>query len=402
MLLTDEGNTMANRETSLKSLFESLEVEKEWGRVFMIMPFEARHADELYEVVKFVCKLHNLKLVRGDHRAEGGVFIRNILKEIKKAEIILVDLTGLNKNVLYELGIAHVLNDDVILLCPEAKERIGAKDKILPANLRAFQYVEFDQFTARGRKKLIDDLFEIIEDIMRKTRPKIIPGVLERTNQLIKDLDELLRLSPKKLSGETVWFSGGLSAFAIHPNEPFDAAELDDPSDAKRYQKALQTEKKRLIELAQKGCLIKCILGVPNKRFIRPRKGGYIGYRLCHLLAFLEGRAKGSKKALPNIEWMVSGFRQKNFYIIGRRSCMEGFKRENRRGFPLTFRQTNSYVVDANIEMYNILFKELEKDRFGKELPWEPIEAYRETLRKDTIKAVKAAMKLFPPKVLPC
>jgi hypothetical protein len=47
--------------------------------------------------------------VRGDLSQRPGSILAQIVKEISHATVVVADITGLNPNVFYELGIAHQL-----------------------------------------------------------------------------------------------------------------------------------------------------------------------------------------------------------------------------------------------------------------------------------------------------
>ena len=42
--------------------------------------------------------------------------MRDIIEPIYKADVVIADLTGLNPNVMYELGIAHTFNKKTIII----------------------------------------------------------------------------------------------------------------------------------------------------------------------------------------------------------------------------------------------------------------------------------------------
>src|SRR5687768_15710073 len=71
---------------------------------------ERRRADGLLEsVVVPACEEHDLVAVRADRIAEGGHVTLQVLEHCAGAKMAVADLTGGNKNVLYEVGIRHAL-----------------------------------------------------------------------------------------------------------------------------------------------------------------------------------------------------------------------------------------------------------------------------------------------------
>ncbi len=57
----------------------------------------------------------SVEYIRGDHVLDADI-IRSIWDNLCQATHVLVDLTGLNANVALELGIAHTLGRNVLLV----------------------------------------------------------------------------------------------------------------------------------------------------------------------------------------------------------------------------------------------------------------------------------------------
>lgn len=168
----------------------------------------------------------------------------------------------------------------------------------------------------------------------------------ERTRLINKDLRTLLnRIDPSK---ETVWTSAFLSTFAISPDDPY-------PDDQQEYLGLLLKERDLLLELARRGCTIKCIVSPANSNHIRHAGIEYASKRTERLLDFVSGK----DKALNFIDWAVSELGMKNLYIIGRLSCFEGFKKGIQQGYDFTLRQTSADLVSANIDVYSRFFNDL-------------------------------------------
>lgn len=83
-------------------------------KVFMIMPFEDKFF-EVYEMLKRQFEKEFIFSHAGDEDNQQNI-LKDIIQAIYKADIIIADLTGLNANVFYELGVAHTLNKKVIII----------------------------------------------------------------------------------------------------------------------------------------------------------------------------------------------------------------------------------------------------------------------------------------------
>lgn len=99
---------------------------------FHVTAFGPPWARQTRELVRAACP-DDVEYVRGDQVLEPDI-IRSIWDEICRATHIVVDLTGLNANVLVELGIAHALGRNVLLISqdqePERYFRALAKHRV--------------------------------------------------------------------------------------------------------------------------------------------------------------------------------------------------------------------------------------------------------------------------------
>lgn len=84
------------------------------AKVFVIMPF----ADEFFESYEMLKSRFYDEFDfshAGDEDNQQNI-LADIIPPIYNADIVLADLTGLNPNVMYELGIAHSLNKKTIMI----------------------------------------------------------------------------------------------------------------------------------------------------------------------------------------------------------------------------------------------------------------------------------------------
>jgi nucleoside 2-deoxyribosyltransferase len=88
-------------------------------RCFHVTAFGPRWADETMTVVSDACR-PSIEYVRGDKVLAPDI-LRSIWDEICRATHIVVDLTGLNANVAFELGIAHTLGRNLLLISQDAQ-----------------------------------------------------------------------------------------------------------------------------------------------------------------------------------------------------------------------------------------------------------------------------------------
>lgn len=108
---------------------------------FIIMPFESLEfincngdrlllgkddLDFLYNMYlkKAVESFSNntIKLFVKRYESHSGNFMKGIVNDLYKADIVIAEITGLNPNVMYELGIRHTLKDNTILIAQDKNQ----------------------------------------------------------------------------------------------------------------------------------------------------------------------------------------------------------------------------------------------------------------------------------------
>ena len=78
----------------------------------------------------------DLKCIRCDEIAEAGWIHSKMFEYIFSADVAVVDITSLNPNVFYELGVRHALKKSVTIL-------IRKSGTPTPFNIQGFQMLEY-------------------------------------------------------------------------------------------------------------------------------------------------------------------------------------------------------------------------------------------------------------------
>ena len=94
-------------------VFEVLDAYVELDLVSLMMPFSKEFSD-INETAKSAARKCGLRCLRGDDIWDESAIIQDIFNLIFKSQIVVVDFTGKNPNVMYETGIAHTLGKHVI------------------------------------------------------------------------------------------------------------------------------------------------------------------------------------------------------------------------------------------------------------------------------------------------
>lgn len=85
-----------------------------------------------------------ISCVRCDRIAQSGWVHRQMIEAIHRSDVVVVDLSTLNPNVFYELGVRHALKRSVtVLMC-----RAGTRT---PFNLNGFKSIRYDADSDDGR-----------------------------------------------------------------------------------------------------------------------------------------------------------------------------------------------------------------------------------------------------------
>jgi hypothetical protein len=81
--------------------------------VAVMMPFSMEF-DRVYKAVKAAAKSSSLRCLRGDDVWDESTIVQDIFNLLFRAQVVVVDFTGRNPNVMYETGIAHTLGKHVV------------------------------------------------------------------------------------------------------------------------------------------------------------------------------------------------------------------------------------------------------------------------------------------------
>lgn len=102
---------------------------------FVLMPFKDKF-DSVYSVLKEVITEAGYVCVRADEIFKPGSILNVIIEMIERADLIIADLTDRNPNVFYELGYAHAIGKNTILLTQKTSD--------VPFDIRHRRYIRYD------------------------------------------------------------------------------------------------------------------------------------------------------------------------------------------------------------------------------------------------------------------
>ena len=87
--------------------------------VFVLMPFADQYQEYCQDVIKKTIEEMRLTCKRADDFFQSSVIMNDIMRCISEAGIIIADFSGRSPNVFFEVGIAHALGKNVILIAQD-------------------------------------------------------------------------------------------------------------------------------------------------------------------------------------------------------------------------------------------------------------------------------------------
>lgn len=122
---------------------------------FILMPFEQEYDALFVDVLVPILREYDFDVERADTTFNQQNIMKDVVEGIAKANLVIADLTNLNPNVFYELGIAHSFPIRTILLTQDIDE--------LPFDLRSYRVIEYSNLHYK-----IADLKIKLHEILKK------------------------------------------------------------------------------------------------------------------------------------------------------------------------------------------------------------------------------------------
>lgn len=149
-------------------------------KVFVIMPF----SDDFFESFELM-KEHfeeNFEFSNAGNEDNQQNILADIITPIYNTDIVLADLTGLNPNVMYELGIAHSFNKKTIIITRDDLSK-------LPFDLK--------QYRAKGYSSHFKQFYELLSYLEKNLYGAVDGSVI--FNNPVSDFLDKNQLDPQKL-----------------------------------------------------------------------------------------------------------------------------------------------------------------------------------------------------------
>jgi hypothetical protein len=113
---------------------------------------ERRHADLLMRLVirPVMDQWPEFDIQRADQIAEPGMIDRQIITRLRDADLVIADLSTLNANAFYEIGIRHMVSKPIV--------HMQKKEESTPFDVSLFRAVKYSIDSVEGMDKAIEEL----------------------------------------------------------------------------------------------------------------------------------------------------------------------------------------------------------------------------------------------------
>ena len=165
---------------------------------FVMMPFGNPYDEYYEEIYKPAIEEIGFKSKRADSLFRPSPIIRDIWQYINSSKILIADITDLNPNVMYELGLAHAIAKPVIIISDTI-------DKV-PFDLRYLRILIYDSKRTNWSSELKSKIQNSVKEIIESPTDSILSAFLdikpniEKTDEISAELIELKQLILSQIS----------------------------------------------------------------------------------------------------------------------------------------------------------------------------------------------------------
>lgn len=144
--------------------------------------------DKIYQyIIKQAVEEVGVQCVRCDEIAESGWIHADMFEKLLEADVSIVDITSLNANVFYELGIRHALKNSVTVL-------IRQKGTHAPFNIQGLRVIDYDPTDLASVDKSKTQIGNFIQNGLRyKLTDSPVYQVLENRVRIERTPEPILK-----------------------------------------------------------------------------------------------------------------------------------------------------------------------------------------------------------------
>ena len=169
---------------------------------FVMMPFGEAFDSYYKHIYEPAIESVGLRAKRADSLFRPSPIIRDIWQYINQSKILIADITGLNSNVMYELGLAHAISKPVIIISDSIES--------VPFDLRFLRILLYDVRDPNWSYLLKDKIIKSVKEIIDSPTDSILTAFLDirphikETDQISAELIELKQLILSQINLEPI------------------------------------------------------------------------------------------------------------------------------------------------------------------------------------------------------
>ena len=162
-------------------------------------PLDQDDLDTIYAVIRSLLSRKGFKVRRAESATD---ILRDIVLDLDKADLVIADVTALNPNVMYELGLRHGFCKKTILITQDRSE--------LPFDIAGYQCVQYGWVTERERKNFQTDMARLLSTLENHPDPRYGPVHTHIGSRQLAVKEEEYRQTVRRLTAlceELSWLS---------------------------------------------------------------------------------------------------------------------------------------------------------------------------------------------------
>lgn len=162
------------------------------------MPFGVPFDEYYNDIYRVAIEESGLKPKRADSLFRPSPIIRDIWEYINHSKILIADITGLNSNVMYELGLAHAITKPVIIISDSIDN--------VPFDLRYLRILIYENRKPKWAEDLTIKIKKSIEEIIESPTESILSAfmdikpIINKTDEISAELIEIKQLIRSQFS----------------------------------------------------------------------------------------------------------------------------------------------------------------------------------------------------------
>lgn len=169
---------------------------------------------------------NDVRFTANRYTAQRGNFVKGIISDLDTADLVIADLTGLNNNVFYELGVRHTLRCGTLMLTQNKKELASDLSNYITIEYKYPEAShEFDRYYPEFEREINNAITEVLNNPDRSDNPVrdfIGDRNIFRNEQRIREIKgniELMRLIAKEYIYDVNHLSNSLEDWSSAKND---------------------------------------------------------------------------------------------------------------------------------------------------------------------------------------